>query len=153
MNNTMLFKRVASDDSDFRHLVTLLDVDLQIRDGNEHSFYAQFNKTDAIRNVIVCYDKDAAIGCGAFKEYDSKTVEIKRMYVLPAFRGRGTGTAILKELELWAAEINYVESILETGKKQPEAIRVYQRAGYQVIPNYGQYENVENSVCMKKSIQ
>ncbi len=152
MNEMMTLKRVNSTDPDFRKLVDLLDQYLRIKDGSEHSFYAQFNKIDMIRNVIVCYDDGIAVGCGAFKEYDDRTIEIKRMFVQPDFRGRGIGTSILKELERWAVEINYTASILETGKKQSEAIRVYQKAGYLIIPNYGQYEHVENSVCMKKSI-
>jgi len=142
-----------SDNPDFQNLVKLLDRDLQIRDGEEHSFYSQFNKTDTIRNVVVYYDEDIAKGCGAFKEFDNKTVEIKRMFVLQNFRGSGIGAIILKELELWAAELNYSESILETGKKQPEAIKLYQKSGYKIIPNFGQYKNAENSVCMKKSIK
>jgi putative acetyltransferase len=146
-------KRTASDDSDFQNLVKLLDKDLEIRDGKEHSFYAQFNKTDKIRNVVIYYEGDTAVGCGAFKEFDNKTVEIKRMFVQQNFRSKGIGAIILKELEGWASEINYSESILETGKKQPEAIRLYQKAGYAIIPNFGQYKNVENSVCMKKSIK
>lgn len=146
-------KRTTSDDIDFQILVNLLDQDLEIRDGQEHSFYAQFNKIDMIKNVVIYYDEGIAIGCGAFKEFDNKTVEIKRMFVQKNSRRKGIGTLILKELELWATEINYAESILETGKKQPEAIRLYQKTGYTIIPNFGQYENVENSVCMKKSIK
>ena len=130
----------------------LLDADLKIRDGEEHSFYAQFNKVDKIKNVVVYYDNDIAIGCGAFKEFDNKTLEIKRMFVHPDYRAKGIGAIILKELETWAVEINYSESILETGKKQPEAIRLYEKSGYRIIPNYGQYENVENSICMKKNL-
>ena len=87
------------------------------------------------------------------RDYEEKIAEIKRMFVKPEFRGLGIGYSILKELEQWSVELNYVECILETGKKQPEAIRLYQKAGYILIPNYGQYENVENSVCMKKSNQ
>jgi len=146
------FTRASSDNTDFQSLVALLDADLSVRDGDEHSFYAQFNKTDNIRNVIVCYIDDKPIGCGAFKEYDEKKVEIKRMFVQPEYRGHGIGLKILNELELWALELNYSECILETGKKQPEAIRLYQKAGYTIIKNYGQYENVENSVCMTKSL-
>ncbi|HKR06614.1 MAG TPA: GNAT family N-acetyltransferase [Bacteroidia bacterium] len=146
-------KRTASDDADFQKLVHLLDKDLEIRDGKEHSFYAQFNKIDKIRNAVVYYEEGIAVGCGAFKEFDNKTVEIKRMFVHPNFRSKGVGAVILKELELWASEINYSESVLETGKKQPEAIRLYQKSGYAVIPNFGQYKNVENSVCMKKLIK
>jgi GNAT superfamily N-acetyltransferase len=146
------FKRTDSDNPDFRSLVILLDADLKERDGDEHTFYDQFNKIANIRNAIVCYVDDKAIGCGAFKEFDESKVEIKRMFVLPEYRGHGIAMKILKELELWAAELNYQQYILETGKKQPEAIRLYQKAGYSVIPNYGQYINVENSVCMMKTV-
>ena len=145
-------KRTTSDDLDFQELVALLDQDLAIRDGEEHSFYAQFNKIDKIKQAVVAYKENLPIGCGALKGYEEKTAEIKRMFVKPGYRGLGMGHFILKELELWAAELNYAECILETGKKQPEAIRLYQKAGYILIPNYGQYENVGNSVCMKKII-
>ena len=147
-----IFNRTASDDNDFRGLVALLDKDLAIRDGDEHGFYAQFNKIDTIKNVIVCYIDDKPIGCGAFKPYDEKTVEIKRMFVQPEYRGHGIGLNILKELELWAAELNYPACILETGKKQPEAIRLYEKAGYDIIKNYGQYAEVESSVCFEKQL-
>ncbi len=146
------FTRTDSTNTDFIALVLLLDADLKIRDGDEHGFYDQFNKIDMIKNVIVCYMDAIAIGCGAFKQYNKDKVEIKRMFVQPAYRGHGIGLKILNELELWAAELNYAECILETGKKQPEAISLYQKAGYDIIKNYGQYENVENSVCMLKSI-
>lgn len=147
------FLRTSSDNADFRALVALLDQDLMTRDGEEHSFYAQFNKIENIRHAIVCYVDEKPIGCGAFKEYDPNTVEIKRMFVLPGFRAQGIGLNILKELESWAAELKYPACILETGKKQPEAISLYQKAGYRIIKNYGQYENVANSVCMTKSLQ
>jgi GNAT superfamily N-acetyltransferase len=146
-------KRTASGDSDFQNLVRLLDEYLEIIDGKEYSFFAQFNKLDAIKNVVVYYHDDIAAGCGAFKEFDGRIVEIKRMFVRPDFRGRGVGRAVLKELELWAAELNYSESILETHKNLPEAIRLYQKAGYHLITNFGQYANVEASVCMKKIIK
>ena len=145
-------KRTSSDDFDFRKLVVLLDQNLQEKDGDAHSFYAQFNKIDRIKEVVVAFIDDTAVGCGAFKVYDKTTVEIKRMFVKPDHRGHGIAQHILKELETWALESGYHACILETGKKQPEAIRLYQKAGYLSIPNYGQYANVENSVCMKKPI-
>jgi len=145
--------RTNSDSSDFRELVALLDQDLQIRDGVEHSFYAQFNKIDKIRHVVVAYAGGVAVGCGAIKEYEEGVAEIKRMFVRAENRGRGIAGQILTELETWAKELNYSECILETGIKQPEAIRLYQKSGYEKIPSYGQYLNVENSVCMKKSIR
>jgi GNAT superfamily N-acetyltransferase len=141
-----------SNDADFKELVALLDKDLRRRDGKDHSFYAQFNGIENLRNVIVCYVDGKPIGCGAFKAYGQRKVEIKRMFVRSAYRGQGIGIAILNELERWAAALHFSECILETGKKQPEAIRLYQKAGYSLIQNYGQYENVENSVCMAKSV-
>ena len=145
--------RTNSDNSDFRELVTLLDADLAIRDGDEHSFYAQFNKVDKIRHVVVAYEDGEAVGCGAFKEYAEGVTEIKRMFVRPEQRGRGTAKAILSELETWANELGFTECVLETGLKQPEAIALYRKSGYETIPNYGQYIGIENSVCMKKPIR
>lgn len=145
--------RTDSDDSAFRELVVLLDRDLQIRDGDEHSFYAQFNKIDKIRHVVVAADeKGAAVGCGAIKEYEKGTAEIKRMFVRPERRGRGIAGEILAALEVWASELGFSQCVLETGLKQPEAVGLYQKSGYETIPNYGQYAGVENSVCMRKSI-
>ena len=74
------------------------------------------------------------------------------MFVLPEQRGKGIAGEILAELEKWAGELNFKKCILETGKRQPEAIRLYSKSGYNVIPNYGQYENVSNSVCFEKEI-
>ena len=74
------------------------------------------------------------------------------MFVNPDYRKRGIAAAVLKELENWAAELNYTYTILETGKKQPEAISLYQKSGYTIIPNYPPYEEMDNSVCMKKTL-
>lgn len=144
--------RTDSSNPDFRALVELLDQDLRIRDGEEHAFYATYNTLDKIGHVVVVYLDDRAVGCGAIKPYQDQTIEIKRMFVLPDFRGRGLAGAVLAELERWAAELGFAEAILETGKKQPEAIRLYEKSGYSHIPNFGQYQGVENSVCMTKRI-
>ncbi|WP_324678983.1 GNAT family N-acetyltransferase [Hymenobacter sp. GOD-10R] len=144
--------RTTSDNPDFRQLVQLLDQDLQVRDGAEHTFYAQFNKVDTIRHAIVAYQGEEPIGCGAFKEFAEELVEIKRMFVLPTWRGQGIAAAVLTELESWARELGYRGCVLETGKKQPEAIRLYEKSGYHYIPNYGQYIGVENSVCLQKDL-
>jgi putative acetyltransferase len=146
-------KRTNSDDPDFISLVSLLDKDLAIRDGEDHSFYNQFNKIDKIKHVVVFYENDIAVGCGAFREKESDSVEIKRMYVHPDHRKKGIASQVLAELERWAAEIKYPYTVLETGKKQPEAIALYQKSGYSIIPNYPPYENMDNSVCMKKTLQ
>ena len=148
----MNIARTNSDNPDFRILVKLLDEDLSIRDGNEHAFYAQFNKIDKIKYAVVAYQNEQVLGIGALRQYEADSMEVKRMFVLPEHRGTGIAQAILSALELWAIELGFGTCILETGKKQPEAIRLYQKSGYAIIPNYGQYEHVENSVCMAKKI-
>ena len=142
--------RTESDNDDFVKLVKELDADLAIRDGNEHPFYAQFNKIDKIKYVVVAYENDNPVGCGAIKEYAPNTMEIKRMYTSQGKRGKGIASKVLTELEIWAAELSFEKCILETGIKQPEAIVLYKKNGYQLIPNYGQYAGVENSVCFMK---
>lgn len=83
----MTTTRTTSENIDFQNLIILLDEILRSRDGEDHTFYAQHNTLDKINHVVVCYQEDVAIGCGAFKEFDSTTVEIKRMFVHPDFRG------------------------------------------------------------------
>ncbi|MFD0941857.1 GNAT family N-acetyltransferase [Pedobacter boryungensis] len=144
--------RTNSENKDFQKLVAELDADLKIRDGEDHSFYAQFNKIDAIKYAIVAFEKEIAVGCGAIKMYTSDTMEVKRMFVTPTKRGLGIASTILNELEIWAKELQIKKCVLETGNKQPEAIALYLKSGYQIIPNYGQYEGVENSVCFEKVI-
>ncbi|HTY12417.1 MAG TPA: GNAT family N-acetyltransferase [Bacteroidota bacterium] len=144
--------RTDSENKDFVKLVRELDADLAKRDGKDHGFYAQFNKIDKIKYVVVAYEDAVPVGCGAIKEYASDTMEVKRMYTLPNRRGKGIATDVLRELEQWAAELSYSKCILETGKKQPEAIRLYEKNGYSRVPNYGQYAGIENSVCFKKMI-
>ena len=146
-------KRTDSSDQDFIQLVRHLDADLAERDGKEHSFYAQFNKIDKIKYVVVAYDNDLPVGCGAIKEYKPDTMEIKRMYTTPDRRGKGIASQVLRELETWASELSYTKCILETGKAQPEAIGLYEKNCYQIIPNYGQYAGIENSLCFEKDVQ
>lgn len=148
----MTLIRTNSSHQDFRDLVALLDAELHVRDGADHSFYAQFNKIDNIQHVVVAYLNDKPAGCGAFKPFDETTVEIKRMFVLPEFRGQRVAEQVLQALETWASEIGMTSCVLETGHKQPEAIRLYQRNGYQRIPNYGQYIGIDNSICMQKML-
>ena len=145
-------ERTDSDSPDFQFLVSKLDIELAAENGDQHSFYAQFNQINSIKNVIVYYEDKKAVACGAFKYFDDYSVEIKRMYVLTEYRRKGIAGTVLKNLEDWARESNFKFAVLETGLKQSEAISLYKRSGYSVIPNYGQYIGVENSVCMKKNL-
>ena len=145
-------KRTNSADKSFIDLVRLLDNELAKRDGDDHTFYAQFNKIDVIKHAIVAFENDQPVGCGAIKRYDDQTMEVKRMFTLPECRGKGVASKILTALESWAAELSFKKCILETGKRQPEAIQLYTKKGYQPIENFGQYAGVENSVCFEKEL-
>ncbi len=145
-------KRTDSTDKDFIELVKLLDNDLAKRDGDDHVFYAQFNKIDMINHVIVAYDDQIPVGCGAMKPYTENIMEIKRMYTSELVRSKGIASIVLQNLEIWAKELSYTKCILETGIKQPEAIRLYTKNNYSLIDNYGQYKDVADSRCFEKEI-
>jgi GNAT superfamily N-acetyltransferase len=144
--------RTNSENKDFITLVKQLDAYLAVTDGEDHSFYNQFNKLDSIKYVIIAYENEIPLGCGAIKEFNNHTVEIKRMYTSPQSRGKGIASLLLLELEQWAAELSYSKCILETGIRQVEAIGLYKKNGYMLIPNYGQYNGVKDSRCFEKSL-
>ena len=144
--------RTDNKNVDFNKLIIELDAYLKVTDGADHEFYNQFNGLDNIKNVVIAYKDNQAIGCGAFKKLDNETIEIKRMYVKFAHRGSGTAQAILNSLELWALEKGFKKCILETGNRQVEAIKFYKKFGYKSIPNYGQYIHMEDSNCFEKLV-
>ena len=98
------------------------------------------------------YEDDVPVACGAIREFSQDAMEVKRMFTLPASRGKGFAIKILSELEKWARELKYKKCVLETGKRQPEAIALYHKAGYKIISNYGKYAGIENSVCFEKEL-
>ncbi|ADF50620.1 Predicted acetyltransferase [Zunongwangia profunda SM-A87] len=151
-NKMIEIKRTSSSETDFQHLVSELDGELSKRNGETNEFFAQYNKIDQIKHVIIATIDDKPVGCGAMKAYDSDTMEIKRMFVPIEMRGKGIAVHILKNLEKWAKEMNYSKCILETGNKMLEAIRLYEKSNYKVVPNYGQYNGIEDSICFKKHL-
>ncbi len=148
----MRLVRTDSTDPDFLRLVSLLDAELAERDGEDHAFYSRYNNLDRIDTVVLCYEGREPVGSGAMKAFEPLNMEVKRMYVDPGMRGRGIAARILGELEQWARELGMARIVLETGKRQPEAIRLYEKKGYSRISNYGPYKGVENSVCFEKSL-
>lgn len=144
--------RTDSTHADFRALVALLDADLAQRDGEEHAFYHQYNGIEGLDRAVVLYEGTVPVGCGALKVFSGNALEIKRMYTHPDFRGRGVAGRVLRELEQWGAQDGFGRLVLETGKRNPEAVALYQKYGYTRIPNFGPYEGVENSLCFTKKV-
>ncbi len=145
--------RTNSDHPDFINLVKDLDAYLKIVDGDDHEFYNQFNNIDVLKHTVIAYVDNQPVGCGAFKAFNNSSVEIKRMYTSPVARNKGIASAILKDLEDWAKELNIKSTLLETGLKQTEAVKFYKKNNYKIIPNFGQYAGVENSVCFLKELK
>lgn len=146
-------KRTSSDDSDFNFLIGLLDEDLWRRYPKTQQNYTAHNIIKLNAKAVVAYDDEKPVGCGCFRETgDDTIVEIKRMYVLDAMRGKGIAKRMLRDLETWASELGADKAILETGIGQPEAISLYEKSGYCRIDNYGPYANNPDSICMAKGL-
>jgi GNAT superfamily N-acetyltransferase len=152
MNNKIEIIKTTSENPDFGTLIAALDTSLWERYPELKTNYWGNNVIELNPNVVIIYLDDKAVACGCFKKYDKNTIELKRMFVSPEARGLGLAKRIIKELELWAHELGFSFSVLETLYKQKEAIGLYQKVGYAIVDNYEPYVGLENSICMKKQI-
>ena len=143
--------RTTAENQDFIQLVKMLDEYLAYMDGDDHPFYDQYNKTDDLSYCAVVYEEENPVACGALKAFTAEEAELKRMFVIPEFRGKGYASGIIAELEVWAKELGFKSLILETGIKQEEAIKLYEKT-FERTENYGPYKGVENSLCFKKNL-
>lgn len=154
MISGMRFEYTDGCNKDFISLCHALDDFLnQLVGGEENrAEYIPYNTLDDIRNVIVVYDGDQAIGCASFKRYDEVCAEVKRVFICDEYRGKGISRELMKRLENLAREKGYDYFILESGEPLIAAMGLYRAIGYQVIPNYGPYVDMSESVCMKKKL-
>jgi putative acetyltransferase len=144
--------RTGYDDADFLQLVDMLNIEFVEMYGSSKEKFIGENQLDARTKVIVLYDAEKPVACGALKPLAvGEMGELKRMFVLRAYRGQGLSKLILSALESWAWELGYETIRLKTGQKQVAAIGLYEKAGYTLIEPYGGYKNVPDSVCMEKT--
>jgi GNAT superfamily N-acetyltransferase len=101
---------------------------------------------------LVAWRDGEAVGCGAWRSYDPSVAELKRMYTVPAARGTGVARSLLAAVEDSARAAGKSRAILECGDRQPEAIALYQRYGYQRIPNYGFYADAPGCVSFGRDL-
>lgn len=148
------FKETDGEDPDFAMLCSRLDcaLDEMVGVNFERSQYEQYNQRDSIHDVIVAYRKGKPVACGAFKMYDEDHAELKRLFTEASNRNMGLGAELIRRLEAKAKIKGYRWCILETGYLLEAACHVYKRAGYKIIPNYGQYTDMQDSICMKRKI-
>lgn len=150
----MIFYRTNGANADFIENCRLLDMDLDRRVGKKikRDKYRKYNQLDEIREAIVVYEDNKAIGGGAIRRYDDENVELKRVFVHTEYQGRGIGSRLVSSLIEWAMELGYRRMILETGELLAESCAVYRKLGFEVIPNYGPYVDMPESLCMAKDL-
>ena len=111
-----------------------------------------FNAGGGYFTILSPANGQPPVACGAFRPVNRECIEIKRMFVVPAYRGKGHASAILVHLETVAHGRGFRGAILETGVQQPEAIALYRKSGYFEIPNYGEFATNHQSVCFAKTL-
>jgi GNAT superfamily N-acetyltransferase len=145
-------KRTTAENVDFVRLISLLDHELWMELKEDQATYDQFNKVPDLQTVVLVYVGDEPVACGCFKHFNADTIEVKRMYVKKAFRGKGLSKLVLHELETWAKEKGYHFAVLETSVHFTTARNLYESCHYQPIPNYPPYQKLDDSICMKKDL-
>lgn len=149
---TTVLRRTDSDDPAFRALVRELDAELVQLYGEAQAAYTELDAVDRDAAVVVAYHDGLPSGCGCVRPHHDLTAELKRMYVAPAVRNRGVARRIIAELEAWCRELGFTDLILETGVRQPEAMKLYASSGFSRTPAYPPYDTMPLSLCMAKRL-
>lgn len=150
---TFAIDRVSWDDPDAVRLREAQRTELDARYGTDNHEPGEVPTADTVPVFLVARDADGtAIGCGGLRLLEPGSGEIKRMYVAPSSRGTGVATALLRALEDHARRLGLTRLLLETGTGQPDAIRFYQREGYEPIEAYGPYVGETISRCFARDL-
>lgn len=150
----MRFVYTNGGNADFIELCHDLDNFLNELVGGEENRaeYIPYNQLDDIHDVILAYDGHIPVGSASFKKYDDESAEVKRVFIKQDYRGKGISNKLMELLENVAREQGYNYLILESGEPLVAAMALYRKIGYKVIPNYGQYKDMPDSICMKKEL-
>jgi len=150
---TIEITAVAWDDPDAVRLRAAQRTELDARYGTDDHEPGAMPTADTVAVFLVARDaRGTAIGCGGLRLLGPGSGEVKRMYVEPAARGTGVAAALLRALEDRARDFGIGRLLLETGTGQPDAIRFYQREGYEPIDAYGPYVGEPLSRCFARDL-
>lgn len=143
-------RRVGPTDRDLHQLIKHLDEELLTRYPSEGIYGLDFDSPEVEQmTFIVAYLSEKPVGCGALRPLEDGYCELKRFYVDPSQRRQGIASAMLRMLLQQARDEDYDYMRLETGPRQPEAIALYERAGFYHIGLYGPYNCEDYSTCME----
>ena len=141
---------VGPESRDFRALAAELDAYYFSIVGDIQNRYAHVNRPENMQALAVVYDGQMPVAIGAWKRIDEKTVEIKRIYVRPAYRRQGVASALISALEDHGAQAGAVQFILETARNTDSSHQLYLSLGYKIIDYYGSPAGAENCLCFYK---
>lgn len=150
----MRFEYTDGCNKDFIELCHRLDDFLNELVGGEENraAYIPYNKLDDIHDVVLAYDGEIVVGSASFKKYDDESAEVKRVFIKEEYRGKGISKELMNLLEDVAKKKGFKYLILESGELLVVAMALYRQIGYEVIPNYGPYRDMADSVCMRKKL-
>jgi GNAT superfamily N-acetyltransferase len=146
-------RAVAYDDAVAQYLVERVQEEYVVRYGGRDG--AAVEPADFLppRGTFLVAEVDGVpAACGAWRMHDDGVVEIKRVYVEPAFRRRGLAQLIMSALEESAARAGHRAVLLNTGLRQPEALALYARLGYRDVPGYGIYARSPDARFLGKEL-
>ncbi|MGW0807290.1 GNAT family N-acetyltransferase [Nonomuraea sp. NPDC002799] len=143
----MLIEERAATDGELGVLLDAAFAELVARYGLEGR-----SQVRAEARFLVASVDGRAVGCGAVQPVDAVTGELKRMYVVPGYRGRGIARTLLSALEELAGKQGYLRLRLATGVRQPEAIALYEKYAYTLTEPYGTYVDAPLTRCYEKAL-
>ncbi|OXM67703.1 GNAT family N-acetyltransferase [Amycolatopsis vastitatis] len=150
---TLTISPVTWDDPDAVRLREAQRTELDARYGTDDHEPGALPTAETVAVFLVARDAaGTAVGCGGIRPLGPGSGEVKRMYVEPAARGTGVAAALLRALEDHARGLGITRLLLETGTGQPDAIRFYQREGYEPIEAFGPYRGEPLSRCFARDL-
>lgn len=147
---TVKIEKVALTNQDLIHLVDQLNQFFYEEWGEISTDYQGHHNLAKMAGAVVAYVNKQPAACGCWKLLDGKTPEIKRMFVEPNYRSMGLASQILTTIEKDISAHDHKRIVLETGADMTGAIRFYEKHGYSLIPNYGDFIGDKLCVCMEK---
>lgn len=114
--------------------------------------FISYNISESIQDVLLVYQDNVCIACAGMKKYSEQDVEIKRVWVEPAYRGLKIATQMVLKIEDKARKKGFQRTILQTRPIMPDAIALYKKLGYYQIENYPPYDKLEGAVCYAKNL-